>query len=211
MREKIIAAVDNGIRAVCKLKEEKGLSFIQEAAQMIAKCFKNGGKLIIAGNGGSLCDAAHFAEEFTGFFRQKRKALPAIVLSEPGHLTCVGNDVGYDFVFSRGVEAFGKKDDIFIALTTSGNSQNLIKAVEAAKNLQLKTISFLGKEGGNLKGQSDLEWIVDGFKTSDRIQEAHMTAIHIIIEMVEKLIFEENAHAKSILSDALKTSKTSVS
>ena len=211
MREKIIAAVDNGIRAVCKLKEEKGLSFIQEAAQMIAKCFKNGGKLIIAGNGGSLCDAAHFAEEFTGFFRQKRKALPAIVLSEPGHLTCVGNDVGYDFVFSRGVEAFGKKDDIFIALTTSGNSQNLIKAVEAAKNLQLKTISFLGKEGGNLKGQSDLEWIVDGFKTSDRIQEAHMTAIHIIIEMVEKLIFEENANAKSILSDALKTSKTSVS
>jgi D-sedoheptulose 7-phosphate isomerase len=201
MKEDILKSIEGSIAAICKIKEENGVNFINETAEMIANCFEKGGKLIIAGNGGSLCDAMHFAEEFTGFFRKKRKALPAIVLSEAGHLTCVSNDLGYDFVFSRGVEAFGKKDDIFIALTTSGNSCNLVKAVEVAKEMKLKTVSFLGKTGGALKGKSDLEWIVDGFKTSDRIQEAHMAAIHIIIEIVEKIIFKDDLEdAKQLLS-----------
>ena len=131
----------------------------------------------------------HFAEELTGIFRAKRKALPAIALSDPGHLTCTANDLGYEGVFSRAVEALGRPGDIFISLSTSGNSSNLLHAVPTAKQMGLKTISFLGKQGGKLKGSSDLEWTVEGFIFSDRIQEAHMTAIHIIIEMVEKRLF----------------------
>jgi len=189
MQTKILQAVDDGVRAIEFLKKPESLVFIQNAARAISECFRNGNKLLIAGNGGSLCDAMHFAEELTGIFRHKRKALPAIALSDPGHLSCMANDVGYHDVFSRAVEALGREGDVFVALTTSGNSQNLIHAVEMAKAMGLKTISFLGKTGGKLKGVSDLEWIINGFSYSDRIQEAHMTAIHIIIEMIEHELF----------------------
>ncbi|MDN3506967.1 MAG: SIS domain-containing protein [Simkaniaceae bacterium] len=189
----ILESVEEGIRAIQCLRDPKALSFIKQAAHMIADCFENKGKLIIAGNGGSLCDAMHFAEELTGVFREERKALPAIALSCPGHLTCTANDLGFEGVFSRGVEAYGHPGDIFVALTTSGNSQNLVEAANAAHRNDLKVLSFLGKTGGKLKGVSDLEWVVDGFKYSDRIQEAHMAAIHIIIEMVEKKLFHELA------------------
>lgn len=189
MKHEIAKAVDDGIRAIEYLKAPESLEFIQQAALLISNCFRAGGKLLIAGNGGSLCDAMHFAEELTGIFRAKRPALAAIALSDPGHLTCTANDLGYEGVFSRAVEALGKSGDIFISLTTSGNSLNLIHAVNVAKSLGLTTLAFLGKTGGKLKGQSDLEWTVDGFHYSDRIQEAHMTAIHIIIEMVEKILF----------------------
>ncbi|MFS8563617.1 MAG: SIS domain-containing protein [Rhabdochlamydiaceae bacterium] len=185
----ILEAVEDGVRAIEYLKRPMSLQFIADAAEKIIECFQNGNKLLIAGNGGSLCDAMHFAEELTGFFRHKRRALPAIALSDPGHLTCVGNDLGYEGVFSRSVEAFGGKGDIFIALTTSGNSPNLIEAMSVAKEMGLGTIAFLGKTGGKSRGMADLEWIVEGFRYSDRIQEAHMTAIHIIIEMVEKGLF----------------------
>lgn len=189
MRDVIRNIVNQGIEAIETLQTEEGLQFIEEAALMIVRCYQKKGKLLIAGNGGSLCDAMHFAEELTGFFRSKRPALPAIALADPGHLTCVGNDIGFDFVFSRAVEALGSLSDIFIALTTSGKSKNLIEAVKAAKEKGLTTIAFLGKDGGALKGMCDLEWIVSGFSFSDRIQEAHMTAIHIIIEMVERKLF----------------------
>jgi D-sedoheptulose 7-phosphate isomerase len=209
MEKDIIASVEESVKAVEALREKEALLFIEKVSFLIARCFLKGNKLIIAGNGGSLCDAAHFAEELTGFFRKKRKALPAIVLSESGHLSCVANDVGYDYVFSRGVEAFGKEGDIFIALTTSGNSKNLLNANEVAKDKRLKTISFLGKGGGKLKGRSDLEWVVDGFDTSDRVQEAHMAAIHIIIEMVEKLLFEKDVKKlkRVLLKSSLKSLK----
>ncbi len=189
MRENLLDSVQGAIEAVKVLSEPSSLQFIENCAQMIADCFSNGGKLIIAGNGGSLCDAMHFAEELTGQFRKPRPALPAIALAEPGHLTCVSNDFGFENVFSRGVEAFGKEGDIFIGLTTSGNSQNIILAFEEAKKRKLKTIAFLGKSGGALKGVADLELIIQGFTTSDRIQEAHMAAIHIIIELVELKLF----------------------
>ena len=189
MQTKILQAVDDGVRAIEFLKKPESLVFIQNAAEVISDCFTKGNKLLIAGNGGSLCDAMHFAEELTGIFRHKRKALPAIALSDPGHLSCMANDVGYHDVFSRAVEALGREGDVFVALTTSGNSQNLVHAVEMAKTMGLKTISFLGKTGGKLKGVSDLEWIINGFSYSDRIQEAHMTAIHIIIEMIEHELF----------------------
>lgn len=189
MQESIIQAVTDGLRAIDFLRQPQSVEFIRQAALAIAASFKQGNKLLIAGNGGSLCDAMHFAEELTGVFRHKRKALPAIALSDPGHLTCTANDLGYEGVFSRSIEALGVPGDIFIALTTSGNSLNLVEAIAYAKQQGLKTIAFLGKTGGKLKGVSDLELLVPGFTYSDRIQEAHMTAIHIIIEMVEKELF----------------------
>jgi len=189
MRDVILKSVRDGVDAITTLSSEEGLKFIENVAWTIIDSYRLGGKLLIAGNGGSLCDAMHFAEELTGYFREPRKALPAIAFADPGHITCVGNDVGFEEVFARGVEAHGNKGDIFIALTTSGNSKNLIRAVEMAKEKKLTTVAFLGKTGGGLKGLCDHEWIVSGFKYSDRIQEAHMAAIHIIIEMVEKELF----------------------
>ncbi len=181
-------SLNDAVRVIQLLREEPNRQFIEEASQLIARTFVNGNKLLIAGNGGSLCDASHFAEELTGFFRQKRKALPALVLSEPGHLTCVSNDIGFEWVFARGIEAFGKPGDVFIGLTTSGNSKNIIYACQRAKELGLKVILFLGKDGGSLRGEGDLEMIIP-FPTTDRIQEAHMTAMHIIIELVEIELF----------------------
>ncbi len=189
MQKQILQAIEDATRAVAVLKEPQGLQFIVTAAEWIADCFQKKGKLLIAGNGGSLCDAIHFAEELTGIFRKQRPALPAIALADPGHLTCVSNDMGFESVFARGVEALGIAGDLFIALTTSGNSQNLIAAAKVAASRGLKTIAFLGKTGGLMKGLCDLEWIVSGFPFSDRIQEAHMAAIHIIIEQVEYHLF----------------------
>ena len=189
MRNEIQQAIDDALAAIAHLKDPLSLTFIQQASIAIAECFQRGNKLLIAGNGGSLCDAMHFAEELTGVFREERRPLPAIALSCPGHLTCTGNDLGFEEIFARGVEAMGRPGDLFIGLTTSGNSVNLLNAFARAKTCGLLTIAFLGKTGGKLKGMCDLEWIVPGFRYSDRIQEAHMTAIHIIIEMVEKQLF----------------------
>jgi len=200
MKKKILNSIDGAIKAIKILREKDSISFIESSAKMIAESFLQGGKLIIAGNGGSLCDAMHFAEELTGQFRQKRAALPAIAISDPGHLTCTANDMGFESVFSRGIEAYGKPNDVFVALSTSGNSPNLIQAVIQAKKQKLKTIAFLGKSGGLIKGRADLEWIVAGFSTSDRIQEVHMAAIHICIEMIENLLFPSKKHIKKTLS-----------
>lgn len=197
MKDDILKSVQDSLRAVNQLTTPSALRFIESAAHMLATAFEEGKKVIVAGNGGSLCDAAHFTEELTGNFRQYRRALPAIALSEPGHITCVGNDMGFDCIFSRGVEAFGTAGDIFIGLTTSGNSVNMIKAFEKAKELDLKTIAFLGKGGGKLKDFADLELCIDGFTTSDRIQEAHKVAIHTIIEMMENLLFYQKTGLRS--------------
>lgn len=196
INSQVLSSVLQSIQAIEKLTLPQNLQFIEQASLLIADCFSQGHKLILAGNGGSLCDAAHFAEELTGIFRSKRQALPAIALTEQGHLTCVGNDLGFEWVFARGVEAFGQPGDIFIGLTTSGKSPNIVRAFEAAKRQQLKTIAFLGKTGGVLKGVADLEIIIDGFETSDRIQEAHMAAIHIIIERVEEHLFNSGEETK---------------
>jgi D-sedoheptulose 7-phosphate isomerase len=195
-RPELLQAVENCIEAVSQLKQPEALAFIESAAEMLADCFRTGHKVIIAGNGGSLCDASHFAEELTGVFRQARSALPAIALSEPGHITCTANDLGFEWVFARGVEAFGQPGDLFIGLTTSGKSPNIIQAFKVAKERDLKTIAFLGKGGGQLKGKADLELIINGFDTSDRIQEAHMAAIHLIIELMEYQLFETTTIGK---------------
>ncbi len=170
---------------------ERKENITEKIAVDMAAAFQAGNKVLIAGNGGSNCDSLHFAEEFTGRFRGNRRALPAIALSDSSHITCVGNDFGFDYIFSRGVEAYGKEGDFFIGLSTSGNSANVIKAVEAAKELGMKTIVLLGKDGGKLKGMCDYEFVIPG-ATSDRIQEIHMMILHIIIEGVEKIMFPEN-------------------
>ena len=173
------------------IKEEEERRETEKVAKELADVFTKGNKVLICGNGGSNCDALHFAEEFTGRFRGDRKALPAIAISDSSHITCVGNDYGFDYIFSRGVEAYGKEGDMFFGISTSGNSPNVIKAVEAAKKLGMKTCVLLGKDGGKLKGMCDYEFIIPG-KTSDRIQEIHMMILHIIIEGVERIMFPEN-------------------
>ena len=173
------------------IEQEEKEKMTEKVASELAKAFSNGNKVIMCGNGGSNSDALHFAEEFTGKFRKERRALPALAISESSHITCVGNDYGFDYIFSKGVEAFGKEGDVFIGLSTSGNSPNVIKAVEMAKSLGMKTVGLLGKDGGKLKGLCDFEFIIPG-ETSDRIQEIHMMILHIIIEGVERIMFPEN-------------------
>ena len=173
------------------IKDEKNFETIGKIATELATAYKNGKKSLIAGNGGSNCDAMHFAEEFTGRFRKERPALPSISISDSSHITCVGNDYGFDAIFSKGVEAFGQEGDFFFGLSTSGNSANIIEAVKAAKERGLKTVSLLGKDGGKLKGVCDYEFIIQA-KTSDRVQEVHMMILHIIIEGVERILFPEN-------------------
>lgn len=207
MRKQLLRSLQDAASVIIAMQEESTLVFMEQVAKEIALCYQNGNKVLIAGNGGSLCDAMHFAEELTGFFRAKRKPLPAIALSDPSHITCVSNDDGFEKIFARHLDALGQTGDIFIALSTSGNSKNLIEAVKLAKQKQIKTISFLGKEGGTLLGMSDLQWVVTGKYYSDRIQEAHMCAMHIIIEMVEnylQLSSEENwIHDNKLQNDLL--------
>ena len=171
-------------------KEEKEM-LTEDVAKKLASIFQAGGKVLIAGNGGSNCDALHFAEEFTGRFRKERRALPALAISDSSHITCVGNDYGFEYIFSKGIEAYGKKEDMFIGISTSGNSQNIIKAVEKSKEEGMTIVLLLGKDGGKLKGTGDYEFVIEG-ETSDRIQEIHMMILHIIIEGVERIMFPEN-------------------
>ena len=173
------------------VENEENIEKTEKIAQELAQAYKNGKKSLIAGNGGSNCDAMHFAEEFTGRFRNDRKALPSISISDSSHITCVGNDYGFDFIFAKGVEAFGQEGDFFFGISTSGNSKNIIEAVKSAKKRNLNTVALLGKDGGKLKGVCDYEFIIPG-ETSDRIQEVHMMILHIIIEGVERILFPEN-------------------
>lgn len=173
------------------IEEERKRRETEKVSISLAETFKAGNKALICGNGGSNCDALHFAEEFTGRFRSDRKALPAIAISDSSHITCVGNDYGFNEIFARGVQAYGKEGDMFFGISTSGNSPNVIRALEEAKKLGLKTCLLLGKDGGKLKGLADYEFIIPG-KTSDRIQEIHMMILHIIIEGVERILFPEN-------------------
>jgi D-sedoheptulose 7-phosphate isomerase len=166
-------------------------SKIQSAIDLFVHAFKQDHKIISCGNGGSLCDAAHFAEELTGRFRKDRKALPALVISEPGHLTCVGNDYGYDHIFSKFIEAHGRKGDVLLAISTSGNSPNVLLACEMAKKNGMSIVALTGKSGGKLKDVADVSLIVP-CETTDRIQEVHIKIIHIFIEGIERQLFPEN-------------------
>jgi D-sedoheptulose 7-phosphate isomerase len=171
------------------LADGRNLACIAEAAELMAASLKNGGKILTCGNGGSLCDAQHFAEELSGRYRHDRPALAAIALTEASHMTCVANDYGFEFVFSRFVQALGRRGDVLLAISTSGNSPNILNAAEAARAAGMKVVSLTGKNGGKLADLSDIEIRVPHFGFADRIQEVHIKAIHIMILLIEKLMF----------------------
>jgi D-sedoheptulose 7-phosphate isomerase len=157
----------------------------------MVECLRARGRILSCGNGGSMCDAMHFAEELSGRYRKDRPALAAMAISDPSHLTCVANDFGFDQVFARGVEAWGSCGDILIGLSTSGNSPNVIAAAHAARQRQMKVFGLLGRDGGKLAALCDTSIVVPG-QTSDRIQEIHIKIVHIVIELVERELFPEN-------------------
>lgn len=171
--------------------DEKNIKQIEDSIQIFVDSFKNGGRVFSCGNGGSMCDSLHFAEELTGRYRKDRRPLPATGISEAGHITCIANDFGFDHIFSRFVDAWGQKGDVLLAISTSGNSANVIKAVEVAKSRGMKVVGLLGKDGGKLKSMVDVPLIVD-CPITDRIQEVHIKCIHIFIEGIERQIFPEN-------------------
>lgn len=161
---------------------------IEAAAALMADAIKQNCKIISCGNGGSHCDAMHFAEELTGRYRDNRRALPAIAISDVSHISCVSNDFGYEYVFSRYIEGLGQPGDVLLGLSTSGNSANIIRAVEAAKSKGMKVVILSGKDGGKLAGAADVEICVPHFGFADRIQEIHIKVIHIFMLLIEKMV-----------------------
>ncbi|HHP7241366.1 MAG TPA: D-sedoheptulose 7-phosphate isomerase [Cyclobacteriaceae bacterium] len=172
------------------LNEIENLQNIELAAREIVGAFKKGNKVFSCGNGGSHCDAMHFAEELTGRYRHDRPAFPAIAISDPSHISCVSNDFGYDHIFSRYLEGLGNAGDVLLGISTSGNSKNIIKAAQTAQNLSMKVIALTGNDGGRLADQADIEIRVPHFQYADRIQEIHIKIIHILILLIEKITEE---------------------
>lgn len=168
------------------LSDTKNTGAIAAAATLMRTAVQNGGKIISCGNGGSMCDAMHFAEELTGRFRNDRPAIPAIAISDPSHMSCVGNDYGYEFVFSRYVEALGRKGDVLLAISTSGNSGNVLRAAEAAKKQGMSVVGLTGKDGGKLAPLCDVEIRVSHNGYADRVQEIHIKVIHSLILLLER-------------------------
>jgi len=168
------------------ISDPANIESIQRAAVLLADSFKAGGKVISCGNGGSHCDAMHFAEELTGRYRENRPGYPAIAISDVSHISCVGNDFGYEYIFSRYLEAVGQKGDVLLGISTSGNSANVIKAIEAARAKGMKVITLTGKDGGKMDGSADVEIRVPHFGFADRVQEIHIKVIHILILLIEK-------------------------
>ncbi len=168
------------------IDQQKEQNTIAAAADLIASSIKQGGKVISCGNGGSSCDAMHFAEELTGRYRENRKAIPAIAISDSSHISCVANDYGYKYVFSRYLEALGNKGDVLLAISTSGNSENVLEAVKEAKNKGMHVVALTGKDGGKLLPLADVCVNVPHIGFADRIQEVHIKIIHILILLIEQ-------------------------
>lgn len=173
------------------ISSEENIKNIEKAADLMANAIRNGKKIISCGNGGSHCDAMHFAEELSGRYRDNRKSLAAIAISDPSHISCVGNDYGFDFIFSRFIEGLGNAGDVLLGISTSGNSKNIINATQAAREKGLKVVIFSGKDGGKLAGLADVEIRVPHFGYADRIQEIHIKVIHILIMLIEKKVLNQ--------------------
>jgi D-sedoheptulose 7-phosphate isomerase len=167
------------------LSGEDNFNKIAAAAGLMAEAIQQGGKIISCGNGGSMSDAMHFAEELSGRFRDDRRAFPAVSISDPTHISCVANDYGYEFIFSRYVEALGKEGDVLLAISTSGNSKNVLKAMEAAKSRKMKVVGLTGKDGGKIAGACDVEIRAPFSAYADRAQEIHIKIIHSLIQIIE--------------------------
>jgi D-sedoheptulose 7-phosphate isomerase len=176
------------------------LERIAQAGAMLADTFAAGGRAYSCGNGGSMCDAMHFAEELTGRFRDDRRGYAALAISDPGHLTCVGNDYGYERVFARFIEAHGRAGDVLLAITTSGTSRNVVAAAQAAKELGMKVIALTGRAATPITDLADIAIVTPGGKYADRVQELHIKVIHILIELVERRLAPDNYRAQHAAS-----------
>ncbi len=170
------------------ISEPDNVASIEKAARLLADVIRQDHKIIACGNGGSHCDAMHFAEELSGRYRQSRRPLPAIAISDPSHITCVSNDYGYDYIYSRYVEALGQPGDALLAISTSGNSPNVLEAAREAKKKQMQVIALTGKNGGQLAPLADIEIRVPHQGFADRIQEVHIKIIHILILLIEEQV-----------------------
>lgn len=171
------------------LQDEKNFDKIRAAGDLMMEALQNGKKLISCGNGGSMSDAMHFAEELTGRFRDNRGAVAAISISDPTHISCTANDFGYDYIFSRYIEAVGQEGDVLLAISTSGNSANVLKAVEASWQKGMKVVALTGKQGGKLASACDIEIRAPFSEYADRAQEIHIKVIHSLIHYIEKNLF----------------------
>lgn len=186
MKERIQNVLDEQINNLNNLKDNDYCNVIEEIVNMITASMKNGGKILIAGNGGSAADAQHFAAEIVGRFVLERKGYPAIALTtDTSILTAVGNDYGYETIFSRQVEGLGNEGDVFIGISTSGNSKNVIEAIKVAKEKGLKVVGLTGKDGGKMKDLCDVSLVLNYSETA-RVQEHHLMSYHLICEFVEK-------------------------
>jgi D-sedoheptulose 7-phosphate isomerase len=164
---------------------------LEKISEEIVTTYRRGGTVFSCGNGGSHCDAMHFAEELTGRYRKDRAPLGALALGDPSHVTCVSNDYGFEHIFARQLKGLARPNDLLLVISTSGNSKNQIRAVETAKTIPIKTIALLGKTGGALREISDYSVIAPG-ANSDRIQEIHIKIVHTLVEIVERTMFPEN-------------------
>jgi D-sedoheptulose 7-phosphate isomerase len=173
------------------VSDEANFDLIFKAINSFTDTIKMDGRIMACGNGGSMCDSMHFIEELTGRYRKDRDPICAMSMGDPGHITCVANDYGFEYIFSRNVQAWGRDGDTLLAISTSGNSQNIINAVEVAKKKGMKVVGLLGKDGGKLKDMVDFPLIVD-CPVTDRIQEIHIKLIHIFIEGIERQIFPDH-------------------
>lgn len=171
------------------LADSSKLDAIENAADCLVEALQLGKKILSCGNGGSHCDAMHFAEELSGRYRENRPALAAMAISDPSHITCVSNDFGYNYIYSRFIEGLGNPGDVLFGISTSGQSANIIEAVKAAQEKGMKVVLLTGKDGGTLAGMGAIEIRVDHFGFADRIQEIHIKVIHILIQLIESKIF----------------------
>ena len=187
-KAKIAAHFISAQEILAQFQSSENIDKMALAIEWMASSLKNEGKIISCGNGGSMCDAMHFAEELSGRYRNNRKALAAVSISDPSHISCVANDYGYDFVFSRYVEGLGHSQDVLLGISTSGNSKNVILAVEAAKEIGMKTIVLTGKDGGKLAEIADLEIRAPHSEYADRAQEIHIKVIHAFIDGIERFL-----------------------
>ena len=194
MLEDIVRATLREARASLDalLADQGAIAAIAGAGRILARSFAAGGRVYSCGNGGSMCDAMHFAEELSGRFRGDRKALAATAISDPSHMSCVANDYGYEQVFSRYVEAHGRPGDCLLAISTSGTSRNVVAAATAARAQGVTVIALTGKRGSPLGDLADVEISTPAGRFADRVQELHIKAIHILIELVERELFPEN-------------------
>jgi D-sedoheptulose 7-phosphate isomerase len=171
------------------LSNEAALESIQQAGEALVESFKRGGRVFSCGNGGSMCDAMHFAEELSGRFREDRPALGATAMSDPGHMNCVANDYGYEYVFSRYLEAHAREGDLLLGISTSGTSKNILKAVETAKARGVVVVSLTGKPNSAIGQLDDIDICTPGGRYADRVQELHIKVIHTLIDFTEQGMF----------------------